>query len=69
MRFPKLGLEAPGSLSISAGLATFPWDGATPEKLLREADQRAMHSKRRGKNAITLGPAISTDEEEGGTGA
>jgi diguanylate cyclase (GGDEF)-like protein len=59
MRFPKLGLEAPGSLSISAGLATFPWDGSTPEDLLREADKRALQSKRKGKNAITLGPGTT----------
>jgi diguanylate cyclase (GGDEF)-like protein len=56
MRFPKLGEQAPGPLSISAGLATFPWDGSDPVALLRHADQLALESKRRGKNAITLGP-------------
>ncbi len=56
MRFPKLGLEAPGSLSISAGLASYPWDGIDADSLLRLADQRAMESKRRGKNHITYGP-------------
>ena len=56
MRFPKLGLEAPGTLSISAGLASFPWDGTTPEELLECADHRALRSKHNGKNAITLGP-------------
>jgi diguanylate cyclase (GGDEF)-like protein len=57
MQFPKLGRDAPGSLSISAGLATFPWDGPEPDELLRCADRRALQSKRKGKNAITLGPA------------
>jgi diguanylate cyclase (GGDEF)-like protein len=56
MRFPKLGMEAPGSLSISAGLATFPWDGDDPDSLLRHADALALESKRRGKNVITFGP-------------
>lgn len=54
-RFPRLGIDAPGRLTISGGLATFPWDGATPEELLRKADQLAMESKRAGKNGITLG--------------
>jgi two-component system cell cycle response regulator len=56
MSFPKLGMEAPGTLSISAGLATYPWDGSDPEALLRHADQLALESKRKGKNAITFGP-------------
>jgi diguanylate cyclase (GGDEF)-like protein len=56
MRFPKLGTEAPGTLSISAGLATYPWDGHDPAALLRHADQLALESKRKGKNVITLGP-------------
>ena len=54
-RFPRLGIDAPGRLTISGGLATFPWDGATPEDLLRKADQLALESKRAGKNGITLG--------------
>lgn len=54
-RFPRLGIDAPGRLTISGGLATFPWDGATPEDLLRKADQLALESKRSGKNGITLG--------------
>lgn len=55
LRFPKLGPEAPGTLTISAGLATFPWDGADPDTLLRHADQLALESKRKGKNIITFG--------------
>ncbi len=55
-RFPKLGDKAPGSLTISGGLATYPWDGRTVEELLQRADQLALESKRAGKNAITLGP-------------
>jgi len=59
MRFPKLGLEAPGTLSISGGLATFPWDGDDPGALLHLADQRALESKRRGKNHLTFGPGAT----------
>jgi len=55
-RFPKLGEQAPGRLTISGGLATFPWDGLTAGELVRVADARALESKRLGKNAITLGP-------------
>ena len=56
LRFPQLGLHAEGSLSISAGLATFPWDGHDGPTLLRHADRLAMESKRNGKNAIRFGP-------------
>jgi len=53
--FPKLGREAAGRLTISGGLATYPWDGADAESLLCRADELAIQSKRAGKNAITFG--------------
>lgn len=56
MRFPQLGLDAPGTVSISAGVATFPWDGHDMRSLLAHADQLALQSKRSGKNTITFGP-------------
>lgn len=56
MNFPKLGIDAPGTLSISGGLATYPWDGSDPETLLQHADQLSLQSKRKGKNALTFGP-------------
>lgn len=55
-RFPKLGMDAPGSLSVSGGLATYPWDGRSPQELLDHADDYAMQSKRSGKDKIILGP-------------
>lgn len=55
-RFPKLGAEAPGTLTVSGGLAIFPWDGRTAEELLAKADERALQAKRAGKNTIVLGP-------------
>jgi diguanylate cyclase (GGDEF)-like protein len=55
-RFPKLGRDAPGQLSVSGGLATFPWDAADAPALIAKADQLAFQSKEAGKSVITLGP-------------
>jgi len=55
-RFPKLGSDAPGMLSVSGGLATFPWDAQDPESLIARADGLAMESKNHGKNMILFGP-------------
>lgn len=55
-RFPKLGEQAPGTLTISAGMASYPWDGQSVEQLLEVADQALLESKRCGKNVITFGP-------------
>jgi len=54
-RFPKLGDESTGVLSISGGLATFPWDSSDLDELLKKADQRLLQSKRDGKNSINIG--------------
>lgn len=54
-RFPKLGSDARGRLTISGGIATYPWDGQDPESLIEYADQAAMTAKRAGKNAIVYG--------------
>ena len=55
-RFPKLLNQAMGTLTISGGLASFPWDGRTPQELLERADAMALKSKQQGKNVITFGP-------------
>jgi len=57
LQLSQIGLDAPGTLSISAGMVTYPWDGDNPEDLLQRADQLALESKRNGKNVITFGPA------------
>ena len=67
MRFPKLGLDAPGTLSISGGLAAFPWDGTDAASLLRHADQLALQSKREGKNLITFGPRVERRSKDKAT--
>ncbi|MEO0475433.1 MAG: diguanylate cyclase [Planctomycetota bacterium] len=58
-KFPKLGEEAVGRLTVSGGLAGFPWDGRTPDELLARADAMAMRSKQQGKNAICFGPGAA----------
>jgi two-component system, cell cycle response regulator len=58
-QFPKLGHDAPGPLSISGGLATFPWDGTDPASLIDHADRLLVASKRAGKNAICYGSGPS----------
>jgi len=42
------------SLTISGGLATFPWDATTREDVLRRADEALLSAKRAGKNRIFL---------------
>jgi len=59
LHLPALGGLAPGAITISAGLANFPDDGTEASVLLDAADQRALASKRGGKDLITFG---SSDE-------
>ena len=56
--FPSLGDEATGILSISGGLATFPWDGMDVDSILQTADERLFQSKRQGKNSISIGREV-----------
>ena len=53
--FPKLAERAKGSLTISGGLATFPWDAHDVEELIERADHLALVSKKHGKNVLTIG--------------
>jgi len=53
-RFPCLGVSGEGHLTISGGLATYPWDGHTRETLLKRADEALLAAKRAGKNRIFL---------------
>ncbi len=55
-RFPRLLDQSRGTLTISGGLASFPWDGRTPGELVERADAMCLESKRQGKNALTFGP-------------
>lgn len=65
-RFPKLADCAPGTLSISGGMASFPWDGGSPQELLARADDLSMEAKRSGKNVVTFGKgAVRASERTG----
>jgi PleD family two-component response regulator len=57
-----LGDTGQGTLTISGGLAVFPWDANTPEELIQLADKRLMFgAKKCGKDSLFLvggeGPA------------
>ncbi len=60
-----------GQISISGGLATFPWDADTLEALMAKADEALLRAKAAGKNAILLHgddktpPAEEAKAEEG----
>ncbi|GEM_PF-5439249 len=41
-------------LKASAGLATFPEDARAPEDLVERADEALLHSKRKGKNVLSI---------------
>lgn len=52
--FRCLGPHAPGPVTISGGLACFPWDGKTRAEVVRAADAALLEAKRTGKNRIVL---------------
>lgn len=53
-RFPLLGPQGRGVLTISGGLASFPRDGSTVAELFDQADKALLDAKRSGKNRIYL---------------
>ena len=53
-KFPSLGPEAQGTLTISGGLASFPSGGQTCRELLSQADEALAAAKDSGKNSIHL---------------
>lgn len=52
--FQCLGTAGPGPVTISGGLACYPWDGSTRETLLKAADQALLAAKRTGKSRIQV---------------
>jgi diguanylate cyclase (GGDEF)-like protein len=64
-RFQCLGADAPGPVTISAGLACFPWDGQTRAELLGAADAALRAAKRSGKCRILLAPGSASATAEG----
>lgn len=55
-RFPKLGQEAAGRLTITAAMATYPWDASDAAALLEQADRLLLEAKSQGKNTVNMGP-------------
>ena len=49
-----LGPKAKGTLTISGGLASFPWDAATVDGLFARADDALLQAKASGKNRIYI---------------
>lgn len=62
--FKCLGPDAPGTVTISGGLACYPWDGHNREQLLRSADEALLVAKRIGKNRIELAGAAQPPADE-----
>lgn len=58
--FPLLGQTGKGVLTVSAGLAVFPYEAASAGDLIKEADKRLMlGAKRSGKNSVFI---VGTDD-------
>ncbi|MCA9305511.1 MAG: GGDEF domain-containing protein [Phycisphaerales bacterium] len=65
-RFRHVGEQMQGKLTISGGLATYPWDGTTLEDLVRHADRLILESKRQGKNVICYGSGCALPPNDSG---
>ncbi len=52
--FAALGPEGRGALTISGGLASFPWNATTATELLKLAGQALQEAKAQGKNCMHL---------------
>ncbi len=49
---PEVTEKGGGKITISGGLATYPWDGSTRDELLKKADDALLKAKRAGKNRV-----------------
>lgn len=53
-RFTRLGLEAQGCLTISGGIAHYPWDASTAAELVETADRALLQAKAAGKDGFSV---------------
>lgn len=64
-QFACLGPQAPGPVTLSGGLACFPWHGNSRTELMRAADAALLAAKRGGKNHLILaGSGFSGAQED-----
>ncbi len=61
--FPKLGPEATGCITLSGGLASFPWDAHDAQGLIDKADAALLQAKQAGKNRIYLVGTERSDDD------
>ena len=53
--FPKLGASGEGQLTVSGGMAVYPFDAQDAQGLIRRADEALVfRAKRHGKNCLRL---------------
>ncbi len=52
--FETMGDDEKGRLTVSGGLASFPWDGGDVDSLLKKADEALLMAKRAGKNRVIV---------------
>jgi len=64
--FKCLGADSPGPVTISGGLAAFPWNGKTLQELLAAADEALLAAKRCGKNRIQLANDTEAQQQPSG---
>ena len=61
-----LGAKTPGRLTISGGLASFPWDASSTSELIAKADQALLQAKQAGKNRVfTFDSRRATTDQSG----
>lgn len=53
--FPHGSKQPTGRVTISIGVASFPFDGKTPQEVLEAADQALYFSKENGRNRVSSG--------------
>lgn len=54
LRSHRFVLSGEARITISGGLATYPWDAADRDSLIRRADEALLSAKRAGKNRVLL---------------